>query len=177
MYRKALLTCALAVLSAARTGAQDVSGTLVDGGGAPVGAAVVVLVDSAGGRTSPVLTDAAGGFRLRAARPGRYRVRAERVGFATTFSAPLLLTAGQPASVRLVASSTPITLEGITVRAGNRCRIGDGSERGTAVLWEEARKALTAAEQAEAARALHYEFVSYHRELEPGSLAIRSEEA
>lgn len=162
---------ALAVL-AGPLPAQELAGELVDRSGAPIRAARVVLQDSAGTRLASGLTDAAGAFRLRAPSDGRYRVRADRVGYAGTTSPWLALRAGEVTPLRLVANPNAITLEGITARAGARC--GSGTPA-TALLWEEARKALAAAEEAVQARAVRYQFVSYRRELDPGSLSVRSE--
>lgn len=161
-----------ALLLVPRLAAQEVAGELRDRAGAPIRAARVVLLDSAGTRLSSGLTDAAGAFRLRAAADGRYRVRADRVGYAGTTSAWLTLRAGEATPLRLVANPTAVTLEGITARAGSRC---GAASPATAVLWEEAGKALAAAEEAVRSEALRYRIVTYRRELDSGAQAILSE--
>src|SRR5687767_734163 len=131
------LAAALAALVTAPGAAQAVAGTLIDPSGAAVPAARVLLLDSLGVSRASSLTDASGAFRLSAPGAGRYRVAAERVGFASTRSAPVQLGPGETGTVRLVASSTAISLTGVTVRGGSsRCRLARESGRATALLWE-----------------------------------------
>lgn len=174
MRRLALIA---AVLLASRPlPAQEVAGVLVDGSGAVVPAARLVLVDSAGGRAGSVLSGEDGGFRLRAPAAGRYRVRAERVGFASSTSAVLELREGTVTPLRLAASAAAVSLEGITVQAGSsRCRLARESGQATALLWEEARKALDLTEGAREVEAIRFDLVEYRRELDAGSLAVISE--
>jgi hypothetical protein len=155
---------------------QAVSGHLTDASGAAVPAARVILVDSGGVRVGSSLTDASGGFRLQAPRPGRYRVMAERVGFASTTSTPLELRPGADARLHLRASSASVSLEGITARGGGaRCRLARESGQATAALWDEARKALDATAGARENLSARFVMVEYRRELDAGSLAITSE--
>ncbi|HEX8693962.1 MAG TPA: carboxypeptidase-like regulatory domain-containing protein [Longimicrobium sp.] len=75
------LASATLLSSAAPLAAQELDGMLLDGRTRqPVSRAVVVLLDSAGGQVSRAQTRADGRFRLRAAEPGVYRVRAELAG-------------------------------------------------------------------------------------------------
>jgi len=174
LTRFSLLAAILLVQPAA---AQEVAGMLVDSRGAPLPISRVVLLDSAGTRVSSTLTRADGGFRLAAPAAGSYRVRAERVGFASTTSAALRLQAGTATPLRLVAGQAAVTLEGITARGGSaRCRLARESGAATAMLWDEARKALEATEGARGDESVQFELVSYRRELEAGSMAIIRED-
>lgn len=88
--------------------AQTIAGRLVvDGTARPVSGAVVWLIEgdtAAAGETDPLaeaVTTAEGGFVLEAPAAGRYRLRAERIGFATTTSQPLDVRAGETVRVEL----------------------------------------------------------------------------
>jgi hypothetical protein len=78
--------------------AQTVRGVLrEEGTGGPIGGAFIVLLDEDGGRPGRdigTLTDDDGRFQLRAPEPGRYRLRAERIGFKSTLSEVIELEAG-----------------------------------------------------------------------------------
>jgi hypothetical protein len=157
--------------------AQVVRGTLVEQGtGLPVPGTPVVLVDAAGRPQQTVLTDASGAFVVRGPAPGRYVLRAERVGYRVAVSPPLELAAGELREYRMVAPFEAVALEGIVVEGrSRRCvlRPREGAE--VARVWEEARKALTATAVSQRQQALRYEVVQYERDLDPKTLRVRSE--
>lgn len=134
-----------ALLVAGPAGAQSVRGRVTEPGtGQPVSGAVVALLDQGGGRVAAALTDAQGGFAVRAAAPGTYTLRAERVGYATTTSPALSLGAGQEVEQGLVLQPRQVVLEPLLVTGTQReCTIRPQAE--AAVVWEELRKALEAA--------------------------------
>ena len=79
-YGLRLATLTLALLAAAPAAAQAVRGRVTEPGtDGPVAGAVVMLLDANGARVTATLTDAQGAFALRAAGPGTYSLRAERV--------------------------------------------------------------------------------------------------
>lgn len=168
-----VLVCA-ALLFPHRGDAQTVSGTVVnEAGGAPVRGALVSLLDAAGKRVGSVLTDAQGAFALRAPAPGEFRVRAERVGMSSASSEPLPLAAGEARVVRLATRSMAVMLEGIQVQAtGRGCVVSPGAGASTAALWDEARKALDAAEFTRAQKASVFAIRRYRRVLEPERLTV-----
>lgn len=169
-----LLVCA--ALAFARPGAaQTVSGTVVDeAGGAPVRGALVSLLDAAGARVGSTLTDAQGAFALRAPAPGEFRVRAERVGMSSASAGPLALAAGEVRVLRLATRSTAVMLEAIQVQGTDRgCVVSPGAGASTAALWEEARKALDAAEFTRAQKASVFAIRRYRRVLDPERLTVR----
>src|SRR5688500_16149236 len=97
--------------------AQVVRGELVERGtGRPISGAMVVLLDG-GARVRAAMTAQDGRFTLAAPGPGTYTLRADRVGFASTVSAPLTLGAGEERGFRMEAGAGTITLSGITARA------------------------------------------------------------
>lgn len=163
---------ALLALTAVPLHAQTVRGALTEeGSGAPIPGTLVVLLDAAGTQRAGVLTDAAGRFVLQAPAPGRYTLRAERIGYATPTSGPLELAAGETQELRMSASARPTALEGLVVRGKRRCSARSGSAE-TAALWEEARKALRTASWTQGQRSFRYSTREYRRELDLRSLRV-----
>ena len=163
----ALLAAALAAALPAR--AQTVRGTLVDPAGRPVEQVLVALLDAQGRPAGGALTSAAGEFRIRAPGAGRYSLRAERVGYATVTTPAFALAEGETREERLVASGRPVGLAAVVVAPGRRrCAVRPGAGMATATLWEEARKALAAAEFARRAGLFRYDVVRWERDLGPG---------
>jgi hypothetical protein len=145
--RAAVAGLALCLLGAAAlpgaARAQVVGGTVRERDSqAPLRAALVVLLDSAGKERVASLTDDQGTFVLRAPVPGRYHVRAEHIGHDTASSDPFALGAGATVRVALQLGIAPILLQPLQVAAESRCRMRPGAAEATARLWEEARKAL-----------------------------------
>ncbi len=147
----ALLACALP----ARARAQVVGGTVHErDNDAPLRAALVVLLDSAGKERAATLTDGAGAFLLRAPAPGRYRVRAEHIGHETATSDLLPVGAGATVRVALQADISPVLLQPIQVAGQSRCRVHPAAAEARSRLWEEARKALRLSRMSRTAQAL-----------------------
>src|SRR4051794_14561485 len=119
---RAALAALAALLSATPLAAQAVQGRLVQPDGAPVAQTLVSLVDSAGRSVGTALTDRQGGFTLRAPAPGRFTLRAERVGYALTESPAFRLAAGETVQQRLVSNDRRASLAGIV--AGGAARAG-----------------------------------------------------
>ena len=127
--------------------AQTVRGTLVEERtDRPIPGAFVILEDSTGQAVSSTLTGSAGTWLLRAPMAGTYRLRADRIGYASYLSDSLVLEEGESATYRLAAAVAPIGLTQLAVEgAGGQCEVL-AAEEGLAVyqVWEEARKALAA---------------------------------
>ncbi len=157
--------------------AQAVGGWLrEEGTGRPIEGAVVVLLDEAGVQRAGTLTDAGGRFSLRAPAPGRYRLRAERIGFRSTLSPPLALAAGQTAEQDLLAPTEAVQLDGVEVESERRCVLRPAEGMRAATLWEEARKALNAAALTEAQQLVRFRVRVFDRRLDPQFLRAREEE-
>lgn len=169
----------LTLLCSASAGAQTVRGVLVDDGSErPVVGALVVLLDSAGTQRGGSLTDQAGRFLIQAPVPGRYRLRAERVGYRSALSEPLELAAGAALEHPLRAPVEAVALEGIVARAEQRrCRVRPRDGERTQQVWEEARKALASAAFAESAGRYRLVVRQHERTLDPASLQVREETA
>ncbi|MBM4189017.1 MAG: hypothetical protein FJ206_17090 [Gemmatimonadetes bacterium] len=107
----------------------------------PVVGAIVRLVDSAGRSVAQGLTTESGRVQLTAGRPGRFRIRADRIGHAGLWSDPFDLA--DTLTIELVMPLERVVLPEIAVRGSSSCVVrADGAQ--TAALWEEIRKALAA---------------------------------
>lgn len=158
------------------SGAQLVQGRLRDyASGVPVAGALVLLLDGTGTQAGGALSGDDGIFRIRASRPGRYSVRAERIGFETATSAPFDVITGRGAELTLDLSPRALMLEGIRVEAGRRCSVDPEQGRIVAELWEEAQKALRNQQWTDSAGAVRFRVVDYERNLDPGTGLVTSE--
>ncbi|MCG6989109.1 MAG: carboxypeptidase-like regulatory domain-containing protein, partial [Gemmatimonadetes bacterium] len=91
VWTAGLLCLVTALLAATPAAAQRVRGRLVDAGtGEPVPAAEMSLLSGESGTrvVKRALTTDSGRFVLTAPRPGRYRLKAERIGYRTVVSPP-----------------------------------------------------------------------------------------
>lgn len=126
--------------------AQVVRGIVVDAAsGRAVPGAVIVLLDSAGRRLVGVFAGDDGRYALRAAAPGRFRIRAERIGFRSDAGREVTLGAGETIDLPLVTRPVPVTLSAVTVTARAAC-VAAADGEAVSEVWEEARKALYATE-------------------------------
>ena len=163
---------------------QVVQGRLVDGGApadpdaAPPGVsgAMMVLVNSDGRELARTITRASGLFRIEAPGGGRYRIRAERIGYATVLSDPLVLEGADTTTIEIVAQPEAISLEGIFAEGESRCRVRP--EEGLAVtrVWEEARKALAAAAWTQERGVYRYEMMNIRRVMDAENRRVLSED-
>jgi hypothetical protein len=145
---------------------QVVQGRLVDAtDDAGIGGAMVSLVDRSGNELSRVLSRDSGLFQLSTPIPGAYRLKADRIGYATTFSDYFDLAAGDTLSFRMVAAVQAVSLKGISAEGDRRCRVRP--EEGLAVtrVWDEARKALAAAAWTQERGYYRYEMMRITRQL------------
>jgi hypothetical protein len=124
---------------------QEVRGAVVEAGRpAPVQGAMVLLLDPQGFMHGRVLTARDGTFRLAAPRPGQYRIRVDRIGYAATYSETFALAAGQALQITVQTDYQPIDLPGLVAEGSRRCEVRP-TRGAAAAVWDEARKALEAA--------------------------------
>jgi len=144
LLRAASLCAAAAGLSSAAF-AQVVRGVVVDeGSGRGLPGVVVVLLDSAGKRLAGVLADDDGRYAIRTTGPGRYAVRAERIGYRADAPTSIALSAGQTVELKLVTRPIPVVLGEVHVTAKSACVTGAADGRDVSAVWDETRKALFA---------------------------------
>ncbi len=142
-----------------------------------VGGAMITLVSREGRAIERVLTRSGSGlFQLKASGPGEYRLRADRIGYATTYSDYFRIAGGDTLGVEMAARVEAVSLEGIEAEGNRRCRVRP--EEGLAVyrVWEEARKALIAAAWTQERGMYHYEMLRIKRNLDREGRRIESED-
>ena len=159
-------------------GAQAISGILVEAEtGAPVEGASVMLLSRDGERLDSRLTNAAGRFDFRTPGPGTYVLRADRIGHARVLSDPIPIDRGVTVVYRLETPLEAIILAGIEVESSRRCEVRPGPGLSTAVVWEEARKALEATSRTSGLGVYRYMIRRYERELDARGRRVRSEQS
>lgn len=128
-----------------RLDAQSIRGTVVRSTDSePIIGVVVLLLDSAEVARARSLSDARGRFQLRAHAAGRYRLRTLRIGFTATTGAPFALRADT--TVRLALDQIPVKLPAVTAEERSQCSAQLTGGLATAILWDEARTAILAAD-------------------------------
>lgn len=169
---------ALAAMPASAAG-QVVLGRVVEAGeGNAVGGAMAALEDRSGRRLAEVLTRTGSGlFQLDARKPGEYRVRTDRIGYATTYSDWFRLAAGDTMTLpRIQASVQPVSLEGVVAEADRRCQVRPDEAMAVGRVWEEARKALAAAAWTQSRGMYDYELLGFVRQLDRRGRKVESED-
>jgi hypothetical protein len=133
------------IVSAAPAWGQVLTGRALDSAtAAPLSGVLLLLVDTGDVDAGRALTEVNGSYRI-AARPGRYRVRALRIGFRPYTSDWLELLPGQSVSRDVLVASLPIRLSAVQVVAQAPCRRLDERESAL-VVWQQARTAILAAQ-------------------------------
>lgn len=162
----ALLACLMSGAGRAAR-AQTVYGRVFAGrDGAAVPGVIVFLLDSADRSVDRSLSSESGAYRLRAPAPGRYRLRALRIGFRPTLSARFSLRAQESLEKPLPLNELAVSLASVRVTAGQRCAVQPEAGSLAFDVWEEARKALDAAVLT-GAQPYVMEVMRYERRLSP----------
>ena len=115
---------ALLALAPPRAEAQQaatVLGRTEDDAGAPVAGVAVTLLGADGAFRRTVLSDVQGEYRLLAVPPGRYRLRADRLGYRAPPARELTLAPGERRRVDLRLAVDTVLIEGLVVE-GRRDR-------------------------------------------------------
>ncbi|MCZ6917401.1 MAG: carboxypeptidase-like regulatory domain-containing protein [Gemmatimonadetes bacterium] len=157
--------------------AQGISGTVVDGSSAiGVGMGFVVLLDENDAEVMRTLTDADGAFAFRRVRPGRYRLKSERIGYSAVETPLFEFGPRETQTFRIEIELLPLRLSSIEIREETNCRNRPGEGEATALLWEEIRKALAAATWTSAQRGYRYRHTMYLRDLDRNAERVESEQ-
>ncbi|MCH8254159.1 MAG: carboxypeptidase regulatory-like domain-containing protein [Gemmatimonadetes bacterium] len=167
----------LTMTVAVSTDAQLISGQIVDSTtGVPVATGFVVLLDEYGIEIARTVSTGQGRFTLRAPRSGTYLLRSERIGYRVSVSQPLRLEAGRTLEYTLQVAALPVRLSDIEVQRKDECRIRPEAGRQTAILWEEARKALAGASWTLSQTRYRYNTVVYQRDLDVRRRRVSAEQ-
>ncbi|MGE0160280.1 MAG: carboxypeptidase-like regulatory domain-containing protein [Gemmatimonadales bacterium] len=144
---------------------------------APLAGAIAHLVDDAGAIVASVLTDAQGRALFTAMPSARVRARAEMIGMSTRETAPFDVSARAPTVTELRLEARPVDLAAIDVSAARRACSPRPAEEGRelAVVWDEARKALTAAALTERQGLHRYETMTFQRDVLADGTTSRTE--
>lgn len=170
------MTLGALLLIAAPLSAQIVRGRVVDlatGGALP--GAHVVLVDTSGHDGASALTSDDGRFAIRAPDGGRYAIRVQRIGYSSTRSDPFELGAQETIEQQIAAPSVSVRLETIAVNERSRCASGNGGGSDVATVWEEVRKALSAATLTRNEQLVKYTLRHFERDLDASGRGVKSE--
>ena len=157
------------VFGATAASGQTISGQVVDSTSrSPVGTGFVVLIDGAGRELIRTLTTAQGRFSVEIGPTvlGPFRLRSERIGYRQFTSPPIEVARDETLEYQLVVGALPVRLAAIDVEEDRQCRTRPAEGRQTAVVWEEARKALAAASWAADRGIYRYQSVLYERQLD-----------
>lgn len=142
--RRGLLALCLAAVPAL-SHAQSISGRIVRStDDAAIMGVVVLLLDGAEVVRARTLSDTGGRFMVRAPAPGTYRLRTLRIGFTASTGAPLDVRGDTTVRVRL--DQIPVRLPAVTAEERSECRDNLATGLATAILWDEARTAILAAD-------------------------------
>ncbi len=159
--------------------AQTVLVRVVDGESmAPSVGAIASLETPDGTLVRNTLTDERGRALFIGVPVGTYRVRAEMIGMATAQTDVFTLSDGTTINEELRLESSAIQLEGIEVELdAGRCSVRPGQE-GLLVarIWDEARKALSAASLTDRSGAYRYETVRYDRRLDRDGIILNEDQ-
>lgn len=181
MRRFLALTTTTAALLALPLGASAQAvlvRVLDDAASTPVFGALAHLVDPGGETVRSTLTDERGRALFVGISAASYRVRVEMIGMATTESELFDVPSGGSITQELRLESSAIQLEGIQVEADERCRLRpDGEGLAIADVWDEARKALTAAALTDEQGIYRYETMVYNRRLDRDMTILSEEES
>ncbi len=157
------------------SGAQVIRGVVTDSASlTPLAAVLVTLADDSRRDLQRALVDARGEFVFRVPLPGRYSLRAERIGMTARTFDRIEVAARDTVWLRIVLAQRPIALESLRATGEGRCELSEDLGLATFSVWNEARKALAVADFASSAGAWTYELERHVRELEPGTLRIRT---
>ena len=128
---------------------------------------VISAIDASGATTARVLNTASGDYLLRLAAPGRYELRALRIGFRPTVVSGVDVGAGMVRVQNIVLGKLPVKIAGVVVRADADCSLA-GRDASTFVqLWEQARGALAATHLSEQSAALDVHVVRVGGHIDP----------
>ena len=156
---------------------QDVRGNVIEGdSNKPLEGAMVLLFNEAGRRVNGVLSATNGFYRILVPAPGRYHLRVDRIGYASTDTEFFDVAAGATVERRVVTAVKPIQLAQIDVSGGRRCEVRPAEGVATATVWEEARKALAAATWTSEREMYQFAWMRYQRSVDESGLRILSEQ-
>lgn len=143
-----------AVPTAARAqGSATIRGRVVNADSVtPARGVVVAAADSTGREIARALTGADGRFAVNLAAPGRYALRALKIGLRPTSLPSIDIAEDEAHEVLVVLGTESVRLDAVRVEGEASCRISQDSARTVARLWEQAKGVLAASTMAAGGR-------------------------
>ena len=172
MRNSALVLAALALASVGTppvVSAQTLRGQVVDSVlHVPVGAGFVVLLDADGAEITRTLTSRNGRFTFTLApnQRGPLSLRSERIGYRVAVTELFDVPTDEPVDLTIWVRALPTPLSAIEVRESTECKVRPTEDEQTAVVWEEARKALAAASWTASRQLYHVVSNLYDRDMD-----------
>ena len=133
--------------------AQAVRARVVALNAEAVPGAIVTLVDSTDTPIARALSDDQGEVSMRLPAAGQYRFQVMRLGFRPTLVTPFRVAAGQVVERPIALTDVAIPLSPVHIVAERGCLTDVDSSSAAFFVWEEARKALIAAQLTRMTRA------------------------
>lgn len=177
MSKKCGLACLLLSLALARPlAAQFVLGRVTDkGNGQALEGAFMQLLGPGGKSIAAVLSDSTGFYSLRALSPGEYRLRVQRIGYATRTVGPFQVRAGASSTQNVELVTQAFNLPTLSVEAKSRCVVRPHEGEAVYALWKRARRALAVAAWTAREAGLRFRSTTYTRRLGPDGKVVRSQ--
>ena len=169
------LALLVALLSAARLGAQTLRGTVRDPTNRPLPGVLVLMLDSTSSVAARALTNERGEFTTASTRAGTYRLRMMHIGFQPELSEPISLLSGGEIAKTFVYTNARVALDTVRVVDRGSCQSMGDSAAITFRVWEQARTALHATQLTAASRRLMATTIAYDRVLEPDLRHVRQQ--
>ncbi len=146
MTRTAFITATFVAMMATthELFAQTLAGR-VSRGNTPITGALVVLIDAGGRTIAQTASRENGTYSVTAPGPGSYRAQVLQIGWRPTIAGPFALRAGVSTTANIDVTGARIPLDAIVINDHSDCRVRPDSAASAFILWDEARKALTAA--------------------------------
>lgn len=138
LFRPVIGACVLALSARAQEATTELRIGL-NGNGAPVGGALVALLDAHDSVVAEGLSTESGARVLRAV-PGVYRVRVRRIGYLPFVSDPVSVP--RESALSLGVESQRVVLERIVINSKSPCSRNDPSAAALSSVWDEINKAL-----------------------------------
>lgn len=149
---------------------QEVSGTAqTSESHASSPGTTIVLISPSGVIIAGTLSGPDGGYFLRAPSPGRYRVRARRLGFAPDSSDVLTFSVGVALHFDPMLRPITTSLQAVSVEGVDRCVVRPGSGAEAFRLWEAAQNALSATIAASTGKLFAFRLARFQREIDPAT--------
>ena len=171
-----LAALAVVLLSPGVLLGQVLSGRIFEQDSAnPIGGALVQLLgpDSVG--VASVLSGQGGRYVVRLSGSGPYRLRIQRIGYATVLTQQLDAVRAAEAPFDVTLAIEAIQLDPIVATGSGRCVVDPRTGVDTAVLWDQARKVLEVTALIQREQLLQFEVVRFRRELSPDRAVLKDE--